>query len=477
MNSKLTIRQKTWMLITSVIIVSLIGVVLLTHYLYENFYIDKQIDLLTARGDLLADLYFEDKTVGKEEFLDRVKWMNKCAVANVFFSENIDSLSGGRESERLITLAESEQLQRGETINIVRRQSSFDKTIMGVAVPTMGVAVPILDEDGCLLGVIFLYNILLEVFEPFYSTRVWIGIGLIVLITFIVYSVRRIMNNITQPLENMRVISEKMAAGDFSQRIEVRNNDEIGSLSNSFNTLSAALEQEELKKQEFLSNVSHELRTPLSYIKGYTEAILDEVVDDPRRYIEIINKESDRMHRLVNDLLDLAQLEGDSYPMKSQPLPFAQLIQDVVGRFELAARHKKVVIAKDLDHDAIIFGDTDRLEQVIGNLLDNALRYTQKGKKIELTLMCKKNSCEFIISDQGPGIPEDALPKVIDRFYRVDKARSRKEGGTGLGLSIVAEILKKHNAELTFHSKENKGTTVKIIFLNNMLKDLTRKAE
>lgn len=462
MDSNLTIRQKTWMLITSVLIISLIGILLLTHYLYENFYIDKQVDLLTSRGDLLSDLYFEDKTDDKREFLERVKWMNKCSESNVFFTENVASLLGSGESERLITVDESKQLQNGETINIVRRQDAFEN-------PIMGVAVPILDEKGCMLGVLFLYNTLLEIFEPFYSTRVLIGIVSIILISFIVYAVRRIMNNITQPLENMRIISEKMASGDFSQRIEVRSKDEIGSLSTSFNTLSAALEHEELKKQEFLSNVSHELRTPLSYIKGFTEAILDEVVDDPRRYIETINKESDRMHRLVNDLLDLAQLEGESYPMRSQPLPFAQLIQDVVKRFKLAARHKEVVITKDLDHEAIIFGDADRLEQVIGNLLDNALRYTPKGEKIELTLKCKKDTCEFIISDHGPGIPEDALPKVIERFYRADKARSRKEGGTGLGLSIVSEILKKHNAELTFHSKENQGTKVKIVFLNNML--------
>ncbi|WNF35869.1 ATP-binding protein [Bacillaceae bacterium IKA-2] len=461
MHNKLTIRQKTWMLITSVVSVSVIGVLLLTHYLYENFYIDKQIELLTARGDLLTDLYFDDNSAGKEDFLDRVEWMNKCAEANVFFTENVSSLLVSGENERLFTIDESKQLQNGETINIVRRQLFSEK-------PIMGVAVPILDEDGCLLGVVFLYNTLLEVFEPFYSSQIWIGVGLIFLIIFIVYSVRRIMNKITQPLENMRIISEKMASGDFSQRIEVQSNDEIGSLSKSFNTLSATLEQEELKKQEFLSNVSHELRTPLSYIKGYTEAILDEVVDDPKRYIETINKESDRMHRLVNDLLDLAQLEGDSYPMRSQPLPFAQLIQDVVERFELASQKKKVIITKDLDHDAIIFGDADRLEQVIGNLLDNALRYTPKGKKIELTLICKENYCEFIISDQGPGIPEESLPKITERFYRVDKGRSRKEGGTGLGLSIVSEILKKHHAKLTFESKENQGTTVKIVFPTNM---------
>jgi signal transduction histidine kinase len=457
--TNLNMRQKTWIYITIVIVTSIIGVLFLTHYLYERFYIDKQMDLLVARGDLLTELYFDDN-VEKSEFIDRVEWMNKCAEANVHFTDNVQSLLGSEEiegSQRLITLEESKQLLAGESIEIIRPQASFEK-------PIMGVAVPLIDNDGCLVGVIFLYRTLVEVFEPFQSTRVWVVYFFLILITFIVFSVRRIMNNITHPLENLRVISEKMASGDFTQRIEVKSKDEIGSLSNSFNILAATLEREEQKKQEFLSNVSHELRTPLSYIKGYTEAILDGVVDDPKRYVETINKESDRMHRLVNDLLDLAQLEGDSYPMKSQPIPFAQLIEDVLERFELAARQKRVIITKKLDHDAIILGDIDRLEQVVGNLLDNALRYTPQEKKIEINLQTKGGKVELAICDQGPGIPEEDLPKIVERFYRVDKARSRKAGGTGLGLSIVAEILKKHNAELHFYSKENQGTTVSIIF-------------
>lgn len=456
----ITLRQKTWIFITCVLVISLVGVLLLTHYLYERFYIDKQMDLLVARGDLLLELYFDENTP-KEEFIDRVEWMNQCAEANVMYFENLQFLLGTdpriENAERLITIQESKTLQSGESVEIVRKHSSFEK-------PIMGVAVPIIDDEGCLIGVIFLYKTLAEVFEPFQTTRIWIVFSFIILITFIIATVRRIMNNITMPLENMRVISEKMASGDFTQRIAVRTNDEIGSLSNSFNSLAAALEHEESKQREFLSNVSHELRTPLSYIKGYTEAILDDVVDEPKKYIETINKESDRMQRLVNDLLDLAQLEGDSYPMKKQPLPFAQLIQDVITRFELAARQNKVVITKDLDHDAIILGDADRLEQVIGNLLDNALRYTPEGKKIEIILKSRDNFVDLVITDQGKGIPEEELSKITERFYRVDKARSRKAGGTGLGLSIVTEILKKHQATLKFESKENQGTTVKISF-------------
>lgn len=454
----LTLRQKTWIFITAVIVISLVGILFLTHYLYERFYIDKQMDLLIARGNLLTELYYEDDE-SKQVFLDRVEWMNRCAEANVFWTNNVQYLLDPKDKNgiNLITIEQSKQLQQGQSLTIIQRQTAFEK-------PIMGVAVPILDEEECLLGVIFLYITLVEVFEPFQATRVLIIIGFFIWILFIIYVVRRVMNKITMPLENMRAVSEKMASGDFSQRIEVRSNDEIGSLSTSFNALAKALDTEEQKKREFLSNVSHELRTPLSYIKGYTEAILDNVVDDPNKYVKTINKEADRMHRLVNDLLDLAQLEGESYPMKKQPIPFAQLIHDVVYKFELMARKNKVIITKDLDHEAIIMGDSDRIEQVIGNLLDNALCYTPEGKRIDLVLKKTKAGVQFTITDQGPGIPQNAISKITQRFFRVDKGRSRNLGGTGLGLSIVAEILKKHDATLHFESELDKGTTVKVIF-------------
>ncbi|MCT8137556.1 hypothetical protein H1D32_07220, partial [Anaerobacillus sp. CMMVII] len=170
LKNPLSLRQKTWILVTSVIIVSLVGVLFLTNYLYERFYIDKQIDLLIARGDLLTELYFDDETT-MEEFIDRVEWMNRCAEANVLFADNLQFLLGNEpgagKSDKLITLEESKILQSGQSIKVVRRQSSFEK-------PIMGVAVPLLDEEGCLLGVIFLYKTLAEIFEPFQTTRTWI---------------------------------------------------------------------------------------------------------------------------------------------------------------------------------------------------------------------------------------------------------------------------------------------------------------
>lgn len=460
MNVKqLTIKQKAWVFLTIIGFLSLMGILLITYFLYEKFYIDKQVEVLIARGMQLTDLHNEwDNSL----FFERLEGLDNCSEANAFFTTEKQELTGinsPRDDLKgpILNQKEYDQLSSGEVVTIVRRQWE-------VAQPIIGVAIPIIDNRNRLEGVTFIYKPLAKIFEPYQNSRVWFLLGFLTLILLTIFTLRKLMNSLTVPLNNMLVISEKMADGDFSKRITVKSHDELGALANSFNKLASTLEEEEQKQRQFLSNVSHELRTPLSYIKGYTEGILDDMVDDPKRYLETIYKEADRMQRLVNDLLDLAQLEGDSYPMTKHPIPFAQLIQDVIDRYELVARNKNIIITKHLDHNAIIIGNEDRLQQVIGNILDNALRYSPVGEKIDIVLTSTVDQVVVTITDYGPGIPETSLKKITKRFYRVDKSRSRDDGGTGLGLAIVAEILKKHDAKLNFHSVINEGTSVKVTF-------------
>lgn len=456
----LTIKQKAWVFLSVIGFFSLLGLFLITYFLYERFYIDKQIDILLARGIPLSEYYNEwDNSV----FYERLEDLDECKEANVFFTTNVTDLLSS-ESPRndlkgpLLAEKEFERLQAGEIVTITRRQWEVNQPIVGVAIPI------ILDDHIGFEGVIFIYKPLSKVYEPYRNSREWFVAGFIILIAFTVYTLKKVISSLTTPLHNMNKVSDKMANGDFTQRITVKRQDEFGALANSFNKLAASLEAEEQKRREFLSNVSHELRTPLSYIKGYTEGILDDMVDDPKKYLQTIYKEADRMQRLVNDLLDLAQLEGDSYPMTRHPIPFAQLIQDVIDRYELVAKNKKIIITKNLDHNAIIIGNEDRLQQVFGNILDNSLRYSCEGDEIAISLEVMDNEVVVSISDEGPGIPKSSLGKITERFYRVNKSRSRDDGGTGLGLAIAAEIVKKHKGYITFESVKHKGTTVKVSF-------------
>lgn len=430
----------------------------LTYFLYEKFYVEKQKEILIMQGEELRGYYY--KAANKEEFKKRVQWTDKASDAKVIFTEDPMLLSAGipydeSADNNLITFEERQQLLAGKRVIFIREHPRFHQDILAITIPLLA--------KNQLTGALFLYMPLADIYEPFRSIRIVLAISLFLLLTIVVWLGLKMTNRLIKPLKEMESISQKMSQGDFSKRIQVDQSDEVGNLAASFNILASSLETVDQKRREFLQNVSHELRTPLSYMKGYAEAILDGVAGDKKaveRYVSIIHNETDRMQRLVHDLLDLAQLEDDSYPMRDEPLPIAQLITDVADRFDLAASQKEIQLVQNLDDDLIVNGDSDRLEQVVSNLLDNAIRYTPNGKSIAVTLKREGASAVLMIHDSGPGIPKEDLPKVVERFYRVDRARTRKEGGTGLGLAIVYQIVKKHQGLLNIESAEGSGTTV-----------------
>ncbi|EKN71387.1 sensor histidine kinase [Neobacillus bataviensis LMG 21833] len=454
----LGLKQKIWTTITIVAVIAIVFGTGLTYYLYEKFYVEKQKEILIMQGEELRKFYY--KELNKAEFKKRVQWTDASSDAKVIFTEDPMLLSAGipydeLAENNLITFDERQRLLAGKKVIFIREHPRFHQDILAVTIP-------LLKKDQ-LTGALFLYMPLADIYEPFKSIRIVLAVSLVLLLSLVVWMGHKMTNRLIKPLKEMETISRKMSQGDFSKRIEARQTDEVGNLAASFNTLASSLEAVDQKRREFLQNVSHELRTPLSYMKGYTEAILDGVARDREaslKYVSIIHNETERLQRLVHDLLDLAQLEGDSYPMKDEPLPFAQLISEVADRFELSAQQKAIQLVRNLYDEIIVNGDSDRLEQVVSNLLDNAIRYAPKGKPIRIILTEEGPFAVLMIQDFGPGISKEDLPKVVERFYRVDRARSRKEGGTGLGLAIVFQIVKKHYGELNIESEEGGGTTV-----------------
>lgn len=229
--------------------------------------------------------------------------------------------------------------------------------------------------------------------------------------------------------------------------------------------MSSSIRKEDEKRRDFLANVSHELRTPISYVKGYSEALIsgmEKSEEDRKKYLQLILRESRRMERLVGDLLDLSKLESDEYKLEKMPLPLAQLIEDAIEKYKPVLREKNVDLQYRLDPEVIINGDEGRIEQVIQNIMDNSIRYTAKGR-ISIRLSQERDQCLIEIEDTGIGISEEHLSKIKQRFYRVNKGRTRSDGGTGLGLAIAEKLVKLHQGELTVFSELNKGTTVRIM--------------
>jgi len=214
-------------------------------------------------------------------------------------------------------------------------------------------------------------------------------------------------------------------------------------------------------RQDFVANVSHELRTPLTSIRGYAETLLDGALEDQqhrREFVEAIRSSSARLDALVADLLSLAELERSGAALRLEPLDLRAAAEGLVSAFRGAAERAGLELALESGPEVPVSADRPRLEQVLANLIDNAIKYTERGR-VTVRLGIDRGSAWCEVADTGPGIPPDDLPRVFERFYRVDKARSREKGGTGLGLSIVKHIVALHRGEVSVRSTLGAGAT------------------
>ena len=222
------------------------------------------------------------------------------------------------------------------------------------------------------------------------------------------------------------------------------------------------LKQLERTREEFVGNVSHELRTPLSLIKGYVETLLDGARNDPavaERFLKIIERNTQRLDLLIQDLLTISALESGRMKLDLQPVELQTLVEKVFNDLHTKAENKEVTLLNELP-EFIARADANRLDQVFANLIDNAIKYGRTGGSVRVSgKRLDAGNLEVFVQDDGPGIPPEAINRVFERFYRVDKARSRDQGGTGLGLSIVKHIVQAHGGEVWAESKPGKGAT------------------
>ena len=221
------------------------------------------------------------------------------------------------------------------------------------------------------------------------------------------------------------------------------------------------LKQLENTRKEFVANVSHELRTPLSLIKGFVETLMDGAKDDPAvatRFLQTIDKHADRLTYLIEDLLTISRLESGQITLNLQQVVLQPLTQRVVDDLQARAVEKSVTLENLVPGELAVRADADRLQQVIFNLVDNAIKYGKPSGRVVIEARSTgANIVEFSVMDDGPGIPAESIDRVFERFYRVDKARSRDQGGTGLGLSIVKHIVQGHGGEVWAKSEPGKG--------------------
>jgi two-component system phosphate regulon sensor histidine kinase PhoR len=223
------------------------------------------------------------------------------------------------------------------------------------------------------------------------------------------------------------------------------------------------IERLEKVRQEFLSNVSHELRTPLTSILAFCETLADGALDDKennRRFLEVIRRNAERMHHLINDILELSAIEAGKTDVKPRPFRLSPLVNDVwISLAEKVQGKPDIVFLNDVPADAVIYADPRRVEQILTNLIGNAVKFNRPGGEVSVGYQKADGFHEIRVADTGEGIASEHLPRIFERFYRTDTARSRELGGTGLGLAIVKHLSRLHGGEARVESSLGKGTT------------------
>ena len=293
-----------------------------------------------------------------------------------------------------------------------------------------------------------------------------LGLIISVLLSFL------LAKTMVDPIQRLTDGIEEVARGDFSRKLEVTSGDEIGQLTESFNTMAQRLEAtiDELEKAEqerkdFVANVSHELRTPLTNIRSYAETLDGGVEDLPpeteHRFLGVILNESDRMAHILQDLLTLSRFDSGRSELHLAWFPFAQAVDDTYQAVLMDAQNHAHTVELAMPDDLPqVRADRERIMQVMMNIVSNAIKYTPDGGRIVISAGRAGERVWMEVDDNGIGIPEGDRDRIFERFYRVDKARSRQSGGTGLGLSIAQEIMLRHQGALYLVDKEDPGLTI-----------------
>jgi len=319
------------------------------------------------------------------------------------------------------------------------------------------VGAPIVDVNGRVNGGVFVIarqirinSVVWGVLLPF----TFCGISVMVLAFIILYFITR---RITRPLNEMAVAARAYAKGDFSKRITVTPDAELGALAMAFNQMADGIDQLETMRRGFIADISHELRTPMTTIGGFIDGMLDGVIpeDQQEKYLLIVSEEVKRLSRMVNSLLDVAKLQSGEITYQMVPFDITEPAHRVALTMEERVREKKIALVLQLPEDGLyVQGDQDAIYRVIYNLVDNAVKFTPEAGNITVSVMQQANKAYFSVKNTGDGIPEAEVGKIFERFYKTDKSRGSNRKGVGLGLYMVKSIVEAHGEDMYVTSQE-----------------------
>jgi two-component system, OmpR family, sensor histidine kinase BaeS len=290
----------------------------------------------------------------------------------------------------------------------------------------------------------------------------WIIVGLSTLLAAAVTWI--LSRGMLAPVKRLVEGTHRLAAGDFSTRVTVSSRDELGRLAHDFNQLARSLEQNEQMRRDFIADVSHELRTPLAVLRGELEALQDGVRQPTPESLISLQNEVGILTKLVNDLHQLSLSDHGALAYRKTQLDAVRLLQIAIASFSGRFHSKNMTITVNLPEQAVIFGDPDRLNQLFHNLLENSLRYTNEAGQLEIIALQHEKTLTLHWQDSKPGLSDEQLQRIFERFYRTESSRNRASGGSGLGLAICHNIVEAHNGKISAQHSPLGGLRITVVF-------------
>lgn len=364
-----------------------------------------------------------------------------------------DSLRVGGLLGTKMERAEIEAVFQGKIGQSIQYSHLSNQWVLQVALPV--------EENGALRGAVFLAASLQPVYETLFAIRrlfLWATFGAMLFAGVLIVLFTR---HLTEPIQKLTIAAQQLAEGQLDQHIPVHSHDEIGRLAEQFNIMAAKVKEMNYRLTRFVADVSHELRTPLSSIHICLQTLQDYQMEpaEQKEFLEDANHETQRMIYLVEDLLEITRRQ--EVADKREIFPLAEQLEEVIAATRSRAERKGLQFFAEIPADLPkLYLSAVDLKRVLFNLLDNALKYTPTGGWVKLSVSPGEKGLFFTVQDTGCGLPAEALPHIFERFYRVDKARSRHLGGTGLGLAICREIIEHYGGEIgVLESREGAGST------------------
>lgn len=288
---------------------------------------------------------------------------------------------------------------------------------------------------------------------------IYVPFLIMIIISFVLLGI--ISGKIMRPLRKINTVAEEYSTGNFETKLNIRSHDEIGQLASTLEYMASELSKLDEYRRSFISNISHDFRSPLTSIKGYIEAIQDGTIPPEKqdKYLSIVVNETNRLTKLTSSLLELNDFDSYGIWLMQKDFDVVDLVKNAMNTFEGHCQEKNIsLILNNHTESSVVHADKTKIQQVIYNLLDNAIKFTPSGKNIYITLTEKNDKLFISIKDEGCGIPADSLNKIWVRFYKADTSRGKDRQGTGLGLAITREIVKAHGENINVVSTEGVGS-------------------